>query len=145
MYITKMKDPMSFWSTILRAASSRLNPGNSRVVHWLRLHTPNAGWGTRCHLLQLKILMPQLTITHVATKTQSSQINFTYGKIKRKSQLFSLAIAWFSLVLWLLQDIPMITCGNVARKTPWSKHPEGSRGETDNKTKRNIKSRGTMW
>lgn len=39
----------------------------------------------------------------------------------------------------------MITGGNVARKTPWSKHPEGSRGETDNKTERNIKSRGTMW
>jgi len=38
----------------------------------------------------------------------------------------------------------MITCGNVARKTPWSKHPEGSREETDDKTKRNMKSRGTM-
>ena len=38
----------------------------------------------------------------------------------------------------------MITRGNVARKTPWSKHPEGSREETDDKTKRNMKSRGTM-
>ena len=40
--------------------------GTSMVVQWLRLHTPNAegpgsipGQGTRSHMLQLRVLMPQ--------------------------------------------------------------------------------------
>ena len=49
--------------------------GNSLVVQWLRLPTPNAGGlgsipgqGTRSHVPQLKTL-------HATTKTQHSQIN----------------------------------------------------------------------
>ena len=41
--------------------------GTSLVVQWLRLHTPNAGGpgsipgeGTRSHMLQLRVRMPQL-------------------------------------------------------------------------------------
>ena len=47
------------------------------MVHWLRLHTPNAGglgsipgWGTRSH-------MPQIKILYAATETQQSQIKNT--------------------------------------------------------------------
>ena len=52
------------------------------MLQWLTLHTPNAGGpglipgqGTRSHMLQLRIPMPQLKILHVATKTPCSQIN----------------------------------------------------------------------
>ncbi|TEA30144.1 hypothetical protein DBR06_SOUSAS4810005, partial [Sousa chinensis] len=47
----------------------------SLVVQWLRLHAPNAGGpglipgrGTRSHILQLRLRMPQLKIPHAATK-----------------------------------------------------------------------------
>ncbi|TEA29726.1 hypothetical protein DBR06_SOUSAS510336, partial [Sousa chinensis] len=47
----------------------------SLVVQWLRVHTPNAGGsgsipgqGTRSHMLQLKVRMPQLKIPHTTTK-----------------------------------------------------------------------------
>ena len=56
--------------------------GDSLVVQWLRLCAPNArdpslipGQGTRSHMLQPRVPMPQLKILHVATKTQCSQIN----------------------------------------------------------------------
>ena len=49
--------------------------GASLAVQWLRLHTPNAtgpgsfpGQGTRSHMLQLRVHMPQL-------KAQCSQRN----------------------------------------------------------------------
>ncbi|TEA25080.1 hypothetical protein DBR06_SOUSAS6010062, partial [Sousa chinensis] len=47
----------------------------SLVVQWLRLRIPNAGGpgsipgqGTRSHMLQLRVHMPQLRIPHAATK-----------------------------------------------------------------------------
>ena len=53
-----------------------ISTGTSLLVHWLRLHTPNAGvggsiprQGIRPHMLQLKILS-------VTTKTWRSQIFF---------------------------------------------------------------------
>ena len=59
------------------------------MVQWLRLRTPNTGGpgsipgqGTRSHMPQLGVLMPQLKIPHAATKTKLSQINI---KKKKKS------------------------------------------------------------
>ena len=55
--------------------------GTSLVVQWLRFHAPNAGpssipgQGTRSHMPQLRVPMPQPKIPHVATKTQHSQGN----------------------------------------------------------------------
>ena len=56
--------------------------GTSLVVQWLRLCTPNSGGlgsipgqGTRSHMPQLRVRMPQLKIPHAATKTRCSQIN----------------------------------------------------------------------
>ena len=50
--------------------------GTSLVVQWLRLCAPNAGGlvsipgqGTRSHLQQLRVHMPQLKTLHAATKT----------------------------------------------------------------------------
>ncbi|TEA36880.1 hypothetical protein DBR06_SOUSAS32310013, partial [Sousa chinensis] len=47
----------------------------SLVVQWLRLHAPNAGGlgsipgqGTRSHMSQLRVRMPQLKIPHATTK-----------------------------------------------------------------------------
>ena len=56
--------------------------GTCLVVQWLRLHTPKAGRGprfdsvkgNRAHVLQPRVSMPQLRISHAATKTQCSQI-----------------------------------------------------------------------
>ena len=52
------------------------------MIQWLRLYTPNAGGlgkipsqGTRSHMLQLRVRMPQLKMLHAATKTWSSKIN----------------------------------------------------------------------
>ena len=52
------------------------------MVQWLRLHALNTGgpgsipgWGTRSHMPQLRVHMPQLNVLHAATKTQCSQIN----------------------------------------------------------------------
>ena len=45
----------------------KYDTGTSLVVQWLRLHAPNAGslgsisgQGTRSHMLQLRVRMPQL-------------------------------------------------------------------------------------
>ena len=53
----------------------RRHTGTSLVVQWLSLHTPNAGGrgsipgqGTRSHIPQLRVCMPQLEIPHAATK-----------------------------------------------------------------------------
>ncbi|TEA22649.1 hypothetical protein DBR06_SOUSAS14710042, partial [Sousa chinensis] len=47
----------------------------SLVVQWLRLCAPNAGGpgaipgqGTRSHMLQLRVHVPQLKLPHAATK-----------------------------------------------------------------------------
>ena len=59
------------------------------MVQWLRRPTPNAGalgsipdQGTRSHMLQLRVSMPQLKILHATlkipgatTKTRRGQIN----------------------------------------------------------------------
>ncbi|TEA29203.1 hypothetical protein DBR06_SOUSAS14810008, partial [Sousa chinensis] len=49
----------------------------SLVAQWLRLHTPNAGdlglipgQGTRSHMLQLSVFMPQLRSLPATTKTR---------------------------------------------------------------------------
>ena len=51
--------------------------GTSLVVQWLRLHAPNAGGpglipgqGTRSHMLQLRVRMPQIKIPHATSKTE---------------------------------------------------------------------------
>ena len=53
-----------------------LRIGTSLVVHWLRHCTPNAGGpgsipgqGTRFHVLQLRVHMPELKIPHTANKS----------------------------------------------------------------------------
>ena len=55
--------------------SKCLISGTSLVVLWLGLHTPSArgpssipGRGTRSHMLQQRVWMPQLKIPHAATK-----------------------------------------------------------------------------
>ena len=52
------------------------------MVQWLRLHAPKAGgWGsipdegTRFHMPQLRVCLPQLNIPHAAIKTQCSLVN----------------------------------------------------------------------
>ena len=57
-------------------SSKELEFGNSLVVQWLRLHTPNArdlgsipGQGTRSHMLQLSVRMLHLKIMCAATKS----------------------------------------------------------------------------
>lgn len=67
----------------------RLEKGDFLIVQWLRPHAPNAGglgavpgWGTRSHMLQLRVCMPQLKSLHAAAKTGHSLINI---KRKRKS------------------------------------------------------------
>ena len=57
-------------------------PRTSLVIHWIRLHAPNAvglgsspGQGTRSHMPQLRVYMSQLKILKTTTKTQCSQIN----------------------------------------------------------------------
>ena len=54
----------------------------SLVVQRLRLQSPNAGGpgtipgqGTRSHMTPVRVHMPQLNISHAATKTQHRQIN----------------------------------------------------------------------
>ena len=53
----------------------------SLVVQWLRFHTPNAvvcalvsDQGTRSHVLQLRVCIPELKILHAATLTWCSHI-----------------------------------------------------------------------
>ena len=62
------------------------------MIQWLRLRAPNPGGlssipgqGTRSHLLQLRVRVPQLRILHVTTKTQCSQIN-KYNKKEKGSR-----------------------------------------------------------
>ena len=50
------------------------------VVQWLRLHAPNAGGpgsipgqGTRPHMLQPRVCMPQLKIPHAPAMTEDSE------------------------------------------------------------------------
>ena len=69
MIITNINSPQSQLKTAAW--------GNSLVVQWLRLHTPNAGGlglipgqGTRSYMLQWRSKIP-----HAATKTQHSQTN----------------------------------------------------------------------
>ena len=52
----------------------------SLVVPWLRLHAPSEGdpgllpgYGTRSHMLQLKVYMSQLKILHASTKDPTHQ------------------------------------------------------------------------
>ena len=59
--------------------------------HWLTLCAPNArvlgsipGQGTRSHMQQLRVLMPQLKTPHAVTKTWHSQIN---KYLKRKKEI----------------------------------------------------------
>ena len=48
----------------------------SIVVQWLRLHTPNGGGlGTRSHMLQLGVHMPQIKSLPSATETWCSRMN----------------------------------------------------------------------
>ena len=54
--------------------------GTSLVVQWLRLHAPSAGapclipgQGTRSHMLQLRVRMPQLKIPCAATKKKKKK------------------------------------------------------------------------
>ena len=71
--------------------------GTSLVVQWLRLHAPNAGGpgsipdqGTRSHMPQLRVLMPQLKIPHAATKIRSlvSQLKSPHAATKtQRSQI----------------------------------------------------------
>ena len=65
----------------------RLSTWISLVVQWLRLHAANAGGlgsipgqGTRSHMLQLRVHMPQLKIPHTTTKTWHSQISNFFKK-----------------------------------------------------------------
>ena len=76
-------------SESIRLKSKRIffRGGTSLVAQWLRLHTPNAGgWGpipgqgTRSHVLQLRVCMPQPKILCVTTKTWHSQINNRFLK-----------------------------------------------------------------
>ena len=60
----------------------------SLVVQWLGLRIPNAGdpglisgWGTRSHMLQLRVHKPQLKILSATTKTPHSQIKKEILKI----------------------------------------------------------------
>ena len=60
----------------------------SLVVQWLRFHTLNAvvcalvsDQGTRSHMLQLRVCMPELKILHAATMTWCSQIIKYINKI----------------------------------------------------------------
>ena len=62
------------------------------VVQWLRLLTLNAGdpgstpgQGTRTHIPQLRVWVPQLTILCVAAKTRHSRSN-KYHYIKKKKK-----------------------------------------------------------
>ena len=65
------------------SVESKIQWGTSLpVVQWLRLHDPNAGgWGsihcrgTRSHMLQLRVHMPQLKIPPTSTNTLLSQRN----------------------------------------------------------------------
>ena len=57
-------------------------PRTSLVIHWIRLHAPNArglgsspGQGTRSHMPQPRVCMSQLKILKTTTKTRCSQIN----------------------------------------------------------------------
>ena len=60
---------------------SKISPWASLVVQWLRLQAPHAGGrdsipdqGTRSHVLQLRVHMPQLKIPPATTKTQYRHI-----------------------------------------------------------------------
>ena len=57
------------------------------MAQWLRLRTPNAGApglipgsGTRFHMLQLSVHMPQLKILYASTKTLHTQTNINIKK-----------------------------------------------------------------
>ena len=62
-----------------------ISVGTFLVVQWLRLSAPSAGGpgsicgrGTRSHMLQLRVLIPQLKIPYATTKTYLSQVNIFF-------------------------------------------------------------------
>ena len=62
---------------ILDQTDFKIKTGTSLVLHWLRLHTPNAGdlgsipgQGTRSHMLQLRFHMPQQKISHATRQIE---------------------------------------------------------------------------
>ena len=77
-------------NSLLERLESEMHPGTSPVVQLLRLHSPNAGdpgsipgQGTRCHMPQLSIHMPQIKVLHATTKTWPSQQNKTTPKTQK--------------------------------------------------------------
>ena len=61
--------------------------GTSLVAQWLRLHTPNIGdpgsipgQGTRSHVLQLGVHMPQRKILHAAMKISHDATKIWHGQ-----------------------------------------------------------------
>jgi len=63
------------------------------VVQWLTIYASSAGGlgsipdqGTRFHMLQIRVCMPQLKIPHAATKAWHNQINKKYV-LKRRIKL----------------------------------------------------------
>ena len=82
-----------FWSQLICHLLRRTFFGTFLVIQWLRLHASNAGgpssipgWGTRSHILQLKlpilqlrVHMLQLKIPCATAKSQCSQINIYWG------------------------------------------------------------------
>ena len=70
--------PVFFAELFTKAKDWKSQMGTSLVVYWLRLRASNAGglrsmpcWGTRFHMLQLTVCLPQ----HATTKSWYSQIN----------------------------------------------------------------------
>ena len=63
------------------------------MVQWLRLHAPSTGGpglvpgqGSRSHMLQLRVHMPQLKVPRAATKTQYSPIKLVCVNVLQMSQ-----------------------------------------------------------
>ena len=81
---------------LLQRLESEMRQGTSLVVQWLRLHTPNAGdpgsipgQGTRCHMPQLSIYMPQIKVLHTTTGlAQPTENNNNNNKNCKKFKAF---------------------------------------------------------
>ena len=82
------------WILIGIKAKKNLHNGNSPVVQWLRLCAPSSvargpipSQGTRSHMVQPRIRMPQLKILSATTETWHSQINnFSFLKNELESE-----------------------------------------------------------